>query len=158
VKRLAVLILATASSISLVAATAATSKGTAQEPSSERRTDCPVNGKVFGGGTALGAAAAGWRHVIAADPVVEVQGRRYLRTRRNTSLVQVVQLAAVDIAIGPLPGVRALERMAKRRCPKSAPASRDSVWALVYHDGLTTVCCNHWFLFAWRSKDRWHVY
>jgi hypothetical protein len=158
VKRFAVPVLAAAVLIPFCAVSTAVTESIAQRPSTDRRTDCPVNGQIFGGGTAMGAAAAGWRHMIATDPVIEVQGRRYRRSRSNTPLVEVVQLGAVDIAMGPMPGARALQRMAKKRCPKSAPASRDSVWALVYHETLTTVCCNHWFLFAWRSKNRWHVY
>ena len=150
--------LAASALTALVLASAATTETTARSTTTASVRDCPAKGKVFGGGTAVAAAGAGWQHIIAADPVVEVQGRRYRRSRSNTPLVEVVQLGAVDIAIGPLPGVRALERMAKKRCPMSPPASRDSVWALVYHDTLSTVCCNHWFLFAWRSKDRWHVY
>jgi hypothetical protein len=69
-----------------------------------------------------------------------------------------VRLGEVDIALGPLPGVGALKRIAKKRCPKSPAVLRDSLWALVYHDTATTVCCNHWFLFAWRSKNQWHVF
>jgi hypothetical protein len=158
VKRFAVLALAAAVLIPFGAASTAAQGSTAQHPSIDRRSDCPVNGQVFGGGTAMGAAATGWRHMIATDPVIETQGRRYRRSRSNTPLVEVVQLGAVDFGIGPLPGVRALERIAKKRCPKSSRASRDYVWALVYQETLTTVCCSHWFLFAWRSKNKWHVY
>lgn len=150
--------LAASALTALVIAPTATPETTVVARGTTSVRDCPANGKVFGGGTAMGAAAAGWRHMMAADPVVEVQGRRYRRSRTNTPLVEVVQLGAVDTAMGPLPGVRVLERIAKKRCPKSPPASRHSVWALVYHETLSTVCCNHWFVFAWRSKDRWHVY
>jgi hypothetical protein len=150
--------LAASTLTALVLASAATTETTAIAPTTTPVRDCPTKGKSLGGGTALGAAEAGWRHIIAADPVVEVQGRRYRRSRLNTPLVEVVHLGAVDYAIGPLPGVRALKRMAKKRCPTSPRASLDSVWALVYHAPLSVVCCGHSFLFAWRSKDRWHVY
>jgi hypothetical protein len=158
VRWFAISVLAASALTALVLASAATTETTARSATTASMRDCPAKGQFFGYGTAVAAAGAGWRHIIAADPVVEVQGRRYRRSRSNTRLVEVVQLGAVDIAIGPLPGVRALKRIAEKRCPTSPPVSLDSVWALVYHDTLSTVCCNHWFLFAWRSKDRWHIY
>ncbi len=128
------------------------------DPAISRLTDCPSRGEVFGGGTALAAADAGWRYLIAADPVIDVQGRRYRRSRRNTPLVEVLQLGSVDTTTGPLPGVRELKRLAMKRCANASPSSLGGTWALAYHETLSVICCNHWILFAWLSKDRWHVY
>jgi hypothetical protein len=112
---------------------------TTSDPAVRRLADCPSRGDVFGGGRALAASDAGWRYMIAADPVIDVQGRRYRRSRRNTPLVEVVQLGSVDTTIGPLPGVRELKRLARKRCAKAPPSSLDGMWAFAYHETLSVI-------------------
>jgi hypothetical protein len=108
----------------------------------------------WGGGTAQGAAAAAIRYYIRKDPVIRVQGRTYRRTAANTPVVEIVLLGDVP----PLPGSRPLKREALRRCPARA-TMRPVVWAVVFHESVSVICCLRATFFAGQRKPhQWFVF
>jgi len=89
---------------------------------------------------------------VVVRGTANVQGRRYKRNRRNTPVDTVVGLGVV----APLPGQRAFEEMARRRC-----GSRAAMWgyAVVFGDALTVICCEQRIVFVVGTRSGgWYVF
>jgi len=111
---------------------------------------CPRKGD-YGGGSAQDAAAAAISYYIHEHPLIRVQGRTYHRTAANTPAVEIVLLGDEP----PLPGARVLERQAQRRCPARA-TSHAGLWAVVFHESVSVICCLHTtFFVSQRSPRHW---
>ena len=113
---------------------------------------CPVglNGETVRIPTVDQAIEVARRHVVRGT--ANVQGRTYKHDRRNTPVLTVVGLGVV----APLPGQRAFEAMARRRCGKSA-----AMWgsAVVFGDALTVICCEHSVVFVVATRHGgWYVF
>jgi hypothetical protein len=114
---------------------------------------CPKQGDA-GGGTAQEAAAAAFRYFVHKNPVIHVQGRTVRRSALNTPVIEIAEVRPPE----PLPGGRALARMALRRCP--APRTkRADIWAVVFHEGESVLCCQATTFFVGRRDSRrWFVF
>jgi hypothetical protein len=100
--------------------------------------------------TAEQAIRAGIRAAIEADPVVEVQGRRYRRTTEGMErgLLAVVRAGTL------MPAWSRFHREAVRRCGRETSATR-AAWAVVFHESHSVMCCNTWTIFVVRDRRRW---
>jgi hypothetical protein len=116
---------------------------------------CPRKGD-YGGGTAQEAAAAAITYYIREHPLIRVQGRTYHRTAANTPPVEIVLLPPADQP--PLPGATVLKRQALRRCSGRA-TSHAAVWAVVFHESVSVLCCVHTtFFVSQRAPHHWFAF
>jgi hypothetical protein len=79
------------------------------------------------------------------------QGRITRRTVATNPILEVVQLTGYP----PLPGSRALKRMAIRHCGKT---NATWAWAVVFTDTQSPVCCLREVVFVVRVKNGWRVF
>jgi hypothetical protein len=96
-------------------------------------------------------AIAAAQAIVIDHKVAHVQGRTYRRNSANTPLIQVVKLGELPL----LPGQRALQRVATRRCGNEI--ARWS-FAVVFGDQATVMCCIRTTVFAVHVKNGWRVY
>jgi hypothetical protein len=109
----------------------------------------------YGGGTAQEAAAAALRYYIRKDPLIHVQGRTVKRTAANTPAVEIVALGLTGEA---LPGAALLKKQAMQRCRSHATA-RSAFWAVVFHEGVSVICCLHsTFFVGQRKPHHWFAF
>lgn len=101
--------------------------------------------------TAARAIRAGIRAAIKADPVVEVQGRRY---RRTTEGMERDLLGLVKAGTGLWPAQSRLHKEAVRRCGRETSATR-AAWAVVFHESHSVLCCETWTIFVVRDRRGW---
>jgi hypothetical protein len=104
--------------------------------------------------TAEQAIRAGIRAAIKADPIVEVQGRRY---RRTTEGMEQDLLAAVKAGTRLSPAWLRFHKEAVRRCGRETNATR-AAWAVVFHESHSVMCCNTWTIFVVRDRRGWLSY
>lgn len=97
------------------------------------------------------AIRAAIRAAIKADPVVEVQGRRY---RRTTEGMERDLLGVVKAGTSLWPAPSPLHREAVRRCGRETLATR-AAWAAVFHESHSVICCNTWTVFVVRARRGW---
>jgi hypothetical protein len=89
---------------------------------------------------------------VVVRGTANTQGRTYKRNRRNTPVLTVAGLGVV----APLPGQRAFEEIARRRCGRAA-----AMWgyAVVFGDDLTVICCEHSIVFVVGTRNGgWYVF
>jgi hypothetical protein len=108
--------------------------------------------------TAEQAIRAGILAAIKADPVVEVQGRRYRRTNEGMErdLLGVVRAGTGVVRVGKelwLAPSR-FHKEAVRRCGRETNATR-AAWAVVFHESHSVLCCETWTIFVVRDRRGW---
>jgi hypothetical protein len=101
--------------------------------------------------TAEQAIRAGIRAAIKADPVVEVQGRRY---RRTTEGMARDLLGVVRVGTGLWPAPSRFHEETVRRCGRETKATR-AAWAVVFHESHSVLCCETWTIFVVRDWRGW---
>jgi hypothetical protein len=135
--------------LAAIATTAASSESSARRLLVSK--GCPDSSDWRGFGVDEAIAVA--RHVVIDGKVVHYQGRTTRLTKANYPVVQTVVIGRY--ANPGLARPRSLAREAKRRCANLAAGW---VWAIVFHDSLSPMCCSYPVAFVARTERGFYVF